>query len=86
MLTNELQVLHGQPSIVAYNMDFMESCFQLEAHPNWHKWDMFDESFPNKQVFGMKISDLQKLVHELILAPSFSSAAFETMYDRMTTW
>jgi hypothetical protein len=45
MLTNELQVLHGQPNMAAYNMEFMESCFQLEARPNWHKWDMLDAHF-----------------------------------------
>ncbi len=58
MLTNELLVLHGQPSMVAYNMEFMESWFQLEAHPNWHKWDMLDESFLDKQVSKIKLGDL----------------------------
>jgi hypothetical protein len=86
MLTNELQVLCGQPSMTDYNIEFMESCFQLEAHPDWHKWNTFDESFLDKQVFGMKLSDLQKLVHELILAPSPSNDVLEVMYDLMTTW
>jgi hypothetical protein len=85
MLTNELQVLHGQPSMVAYNMEFMESCFQLKAHPNWHKWDMLDESFLDKQVSEMKLGDLQKLVYELIWAPSFGDV-LEAMYDRMIAW
>jgi hypothetical protein len=53
MLTNELQVLCGQPSTVAYNMEFMESCFQLEVRLDWHKWDMLNESFPDKQVYEM---------------------------------
>jgi hypothetical protein len=49
MLTNELQVLCGQPSMVAYNMEFMESCFQLEVCLDWHNWDMLNESFPDKK-------------------------------------
>ncbi len=65
--------------MVAYNMEFMESCFQLEAHPNWHKWDMLDESFLDKQVFEMKLGHLQKLVHESILAPSFFGDVLEAM-------
>jgi hypothetical protein len=86
MLTNELQILHGQPSMLAYNMEFMESCFQLEAHPDWHKQDMLDESFLDKQVSKMKLGDLQKLVHKSILAPSFFGDVLKAMYDRMIAW
>lgn len=67
--------------MAAYNITFMESCFQLEVHLDWHKWDMFNESFPNKQVYDMKLSDLQKLVHESILAPSFFGDVLRAMYD-----
>jgi len=58
----------------------------LEVHRDWHKWDMLDESFPDKQISEMKIGDLQKLVHELILAPSFFGDVLEAMYDRMSAW
>ncbi len=33
-----------------------------------------------------KLGDLQKLVYESFLAPSFSNNVLEAMYDQMTTW
>jgi hypothetical protein len=72
--------------MVAYKMEFMESCFQLEVHPDWHKWDILDELFLDKQVFEMKLHDLQKLVHESILATSFFGDVLEAMYDWMFAW
>jgi hypothetical protein len=59
--------------MVAYDMEFMESCFQLEVRLDWHKWDMLNESFPDKQVYEMKRADLQNLVHESSLhSPSLA--------------
>jgi hypothetical protein len=48
--------------MVAYNMKFLQFCFQSKAHPYQHKWDVLDESFPNKNVFEVQLIDLQSLV------------------------
>jgi hypothetical protein len=43
---------------------------------------VFDESFPNKNIFEIQLNDLQSLVKGSLLAPSLSS----DMYDRTTKW
>ncbi len=68
--------------MVAYNMEFLQFCFQSKAHPYQHKWDVLDESFPNKNIFKVQLIDLQSLVKRSLLAPSLSS----DMYDRTTKW
>jgi hypothetical protein len=68
--------------MVAYNMEFLQFCFQSKAHLNQHKWDVFDESFPNKNIFEIQLNDLQSLVKGSLLAPSLSG----DMYDRTTKW
>jgi hypothetical protein len=75
-----------QASMVAYNMEFLQICFQSKAHPYQHKWDVLDESFPNKNIFEIQLNDLQSLVNGSLLALSFSGDMLEVMYDQMTKW
>ncbi len=72
--------------MVAYNMEFLQLCFQSKAHPYQHKWDVLDELFPNKNIFEIQLNDLQSLLKGSLLAPSISSDMLEVMYDRMTKW
>jgi hypothetical protein len=67
--------------MVGYNKEFLQFCFQSKARPYQYKWDVLDESFPNKNIFEIQLNDLQSLVKGSLLAPSFSSDMLEVMYD-----